>query len=40
MSQEQDYFVNVVNETPIPVTLGSENITINGNVNGTKFVIR
>jgi hypothetical protein len=33
MSQEQDYFVNVVNETPIPVTLGSENITINGNVN-------
>jgi hypothetical protein len=40
MSQEQDYFVNVVNETPIPVTLGSENITITGNVNvGTSVTV-
>jgi hypothetical protein len=29
----QDYFVNVVNAEPIPVTLGSENITITGSVN-------
>lgn len=29
----QDYFVNVVNESPIPVTLGSDSITITGSVN-------
>ena len=33
MTIEQDYFVNVVNAEPIPVTLGSENITITGDVN-------
>jgi hypothetical protein len=33
MSQEQDYFVHVVNETPIPVTLGSNSITVTGNIN-------
>jgi hypothetical protein len=29
----QDYYVNVVNQEPIPVTLGSDSITITGSVN-------
>jgi hypothetical protein len=33
MSHSQDYYVNVVNSEPIPVTLGSDTITITGNVN-------
>lgn len=33
MSHIQDYYVNVVNTDPVPVTLGSENITITGSVN-------
>ena len=40
MTIEQDYFVNVVNAEPIPVTLGSENITITGSVNvGTSVTV-
>ena len=33
MPRKQDYYVNVVNTEPVPVTLGSENITITGDVN-------
>jgi len=37
---KQDYFVNVINQEPIPVTLGSENITITGDVNiGTTVTV-
>jgi hypothetical protein len=40
MPIEQDYYVNVVNAEPIPVTLGSENITITGDVNiGTSVTV-
>lgn len=40
MTQLQDYFVKVVNTDPVPVTLGSENITITGSVNvGTSVTV-
>jgi hypothetical protein len=40
MTQLQDYFVKVVNTDPVPVTLGSENITITGSVNvGTTVTV-
>jgi hypothetical protein len=37
---KQDYFVNVINQDAIPVTLGSDNITITGSVNiGTTVTV-
>jgi hypothetical protein len=37
---KQDYFVNVINQEPIPVTLGSDTITITGDVNvGTTVTV-
>ena len=40
MTRKQDYYVNVVNTEPVPVTLGSENITITGSVNvGTSVTV-
>ena len=40
MTRKQDYYVNVVNTDAIPVTLGSENITITGSVNvGTSVTV-
>ena len=40
MPRKQDYYVNVVNTEPVPVTLGSENITITGSVNvGTSVTV-